>query len=46
LAFKRLLESCVYAEIRIEVGKWTFGIEDYLFAFAYGGLAAGIFDIV
>jgi hypothetical protein len=44
LAPKGLLGSCVYAEI--EVGKWTFGIEDYLFAFAYGGLAAGIFDIV
>ena len=31
--------------LRLEVGKWIFGIEDYLLAFAYGGLAAGIFDI-
>ncbi len=30
---------------RIEVGEWCFGIEDYFFAFAYGGLSAGIFDI-
>jgi len=32
--------------LKLEVGIWTFGIEDYLFAFAYGGLAAGIFDIL
>jgi hypothetical protein len=32
--------------LRFEVGKWVFGIEDYFFAFAYGGLSAGIFDIL
>jgi hypothetical protein len=31
---------------RFEIGSWTFGVEDYIFAFAYGGLAAGIFDII
>ena len=31
---------------RFEVGNWSFGVEDYFFAFAYGGLAAGIFDIL
>ena len=32
--------------LKLEIGNWTFGIEDYLFAFAYGGLAAGVFDII
>ncbi|UCD32862.1 MAG: hypothetical protein JSV38_02995, partial [Desulfobacterales bacterium] len=32
--------------LRFEIGKWVFGIEDYLFAFVYGGLSAGIFDIL
>ncbi|UCD32092.1 MAG: hypothetical protein JSV38_15245 [Desulfobacterales bacterium] len=32
--------------LRFEVGKWVFGIEDYFFAFACGGLSAGIFDIL
>lgn len=31
---------------RFEVGQWVFGIEDYFFAFAFGGLSAGIFDIL
>ena len=31
---------------KFEVGNWSFGVEDYFFAFAYGGLAAGIFDIL
>ncbi len=28
----------------IEIGPWRFGLEDYLFAFAFGGLCAGVFD--
>jgi hypothetical protein len=32
--------------LRFEIGKWVFGIEDYFFAFVYGGLSAGIFDIL
>jgi hypothetical protein len=32
--------------LRIEIGEWGFGIEDYFFAFAYAGLSAGIFDIL
>ena len=32
--------------LRFEVGKWVFGLEDYFFAFAFGGLCAGLFDIL
>jgi len=32
--------------LRFEIGNWVFGTEDYFFAFAYGGLSAGIFDIL
>ena len=31
--------------ISIQVGTWLFGIEDYLFAFAFGGLCFGLFDV-
>lgn len=30
----------------IEIDDWVFGIEDYLFAFAFAGLCAGIFDLL
>lgn len=32
--------------LKIQVGNWIFGIEDYLLAFAFGGLCAGIFDLL
>jgi hypothetical protein len=32
--------------IEIHLGAWRFGIEDYLFAFAFGGLCAGVFDLL
>lgn len=28
------------------IGDWVFGVEDYLFAFAYAGISAGIFDLL
>lgn len=31
--------------LKFEIGNWVFGIEDYLFAFAFSGLCAGIFDL-
>lgn len=30
----------------VQIGNWVFGIEDYLFAFAFAGLCAGIFDLL
>jgi hypothetical protein len=30
----------------IKIGTWTFGVEDYFFAFAFGGICAGIFELV
>ena len=30
--------------IKIQIGDWIFGIEDYIFAFAFGGLCTGVFD--
>jgi hypothetical protein len=32
--------------IAIHIGNWTFGLEDYLFAFAFGGICTGIFDLL
>lgn len=32
--------------IEIHLGDWLFGIEDYLFAFAFGGMCAGVFDLL
>ncbi len=32
--------------LAIHIGNWTFGLEDYLFAFAFGGICAGIFDLL
>ncbi len=32
--------------VEIRLGDWLFGIEDYLFAFAFGGLCAGVFDLL
>ncbi len=32
--------------IAIHIGSWTFGLEDYLFAFAFGGICTGIFELV
>jgi hypothetical protein len=30
----------------INIGGWTFGLEDYFFAFAFGGICAGIFELL
>jgi hypothetical protein len=30
----------------INIGGWTFGIEDYFFAFAFGGICTGIFELL
>lgn len=30
----------------INIGGWTFGFEDYFFAFAFGGICAGIFELL
>lgn len=30
----------------LQIGSWVFGIEDYLFAFAFAGLCTGIFDLI
>ena len=30
----------------IHIGSWTFGLEDYLFAFAFGGICTGIFNLL
>jgi len=32
--------------LAIHIGNWTFGLEDYLFAFAFGGICNGIFDLL
>jgi hypothetical protein len=32
--------------IAIHFGNWTFGLEDYLFAFVFGGICTGIFDLL
>ena len=32
--------------LKIHIDTWVFGIEDYLFAFAFAGLCAGIFDLM
>jgi hypothetical protein len=32
--------------VTFRIGGWTFGFEDYLFAFTFLGLCAGIFDIL
>jgi hypothetical protein len=32
--------------VRIAVGDWVFGIEDFLFSFAFAGLCAGVFDLI
>jgi lycopene cyclase-like protein len=32
--------------LSINIGKWTFGLEDYLFAFAFGGICTGIFELL
>jgi len=31
--------------VSIRVGSWLFGMEDFLFAFAFGGLCFGLFDL-
>lgn len=31
---------------QIEIGDWVFGIEDYVFAFVFGGICAGTFDLI
>jgi hypothetical protein len=30
----------------MHIGNWTFGLEDFLFAFAFGGICAGIFELL
>jgi Lycopene cyclase len=30
----------------VHIGNWTFGLEDFLFAFAFGGICTGIFDLL
>ena len=30
----------------IHIGNWTFGLEDFLFAFAFGGICTGIFELI
>jgi Lycopene cyclase len=32
--------------LAIHIGNWTFGLEDYLFAFAFGGICTGIFELL
>jgi hypothetical protein len=32
--------------LKIRIGSWSFGIEDYLYAFAFAGLCAGILDLL
>jgi len=32
--------------LSINIGKWTFGLEDYFFAFAFGGICTGIFELL
>jgi Lycopene cyclase len=32
--------------LSINIGEWTFGLEDYFFAFAFGGICAGIFELL
>ena len=32
--------------LAINLGNWTFGLEDFLFAFAIGGICTGIFDLL
>jgi len=31
---------------KVQIGNWVFGIEDYIFAFAFAGLCSGIFDLL
>ncbi|UCD70804.1 MAG: hypothetical protein JSW70_07305 [Syntrophobacterales bacterium] len=31
---------------KIQIGNWVFGLEDYLFAFAFAGICSGIFDLL
>jgi hypothetical protein len=30
----------------VHIGNWTFGLEDFLFAFAFGGICTGIFELL
>ena len=32
--------------LSINIGEWTFGLEDYCFAFAFGGISTGIFELL
>ena len=32
--------------LAVHIGNWTFGLEDFLFAFAFGGICTGIFDLL
>jgi hypothetical protein len=32
--------------LAVHIGPWRFGLEDYLFAFAFSGLCAGVFDLL
>jgi len=32
--------------IAIHIGNWTFGFEDFFFAFAFGGICTGIFELL
>lgn len=32
--------------LKIQIDNWIFGVEDYLFAFAFAGLCTGIFDLL
>lgn len=32
--------------VRFQIGNWSFGVEDYVYAFAFAGLCAGIFDLL
>lgn len=32
--------------LTIHIGTWTFGVEDYFFAFAFGGICTGIFELL
>ncbi len=32
--------------LAIHIGNWTFGVEDYFFAFAFGGICTGIFELL
>ena len=31
---------------KVQIDNWVFGIEDYIFAFAFAGLCSGIFDLL